>query len=78
MVVLRKSVVLTVNTWHFFTYWSIYFFNLNKEQPLKKSNKKTHISLFSNLFIYLIELKDQLKHQIKEHSCTGDFILDII
>ena len=34
----------------------IYFFNRNKEHPLKISNKRTYIPLLINLFISLIKL----------------------
>ena len=39
------------------------------EHPLKVSNKRTHIPLLINLFISLIELKHQLKYQIKGDMC---------
>ena len=39
-----------------------------KEYPLKVSNKRIHISVLFNLFISLIELEDQLKYQMKEHT----------
>ena len=39
------------------------FISLNeiKRTFIKKSNERTHIPLFSNLFIYLIELEHPLK-----------------
>ena len=52
----ERQLLLIVNVWHSLTYY-IDFFKWNKERPLKKSHERTHIILFSNLFIYLIELE---------------------